>query len=324
MSRYHITSPVLNHILGVFPDSTLINGLGRYSGGPQSDLAVINVEYGKRYRFRLVGMSCHPNFMFSIDGHNLTVIEADGILTEPLLVDSLQVFAGQRYSVIMNATQPVGNYWIRALPNAPFGANFVGGLNSAILRYSGAPNQDPTSNLTTGVIPFLEQNLHTLINPGAPGVPGYGNADINLEITATNLLGVYYVNGVRYRAPTVPVLLQILSGVQQATDLMPNGSVYVLEPNKVVELTMKMVGAAGPVSSRSLSYLCNYLHAFSIPSTYMGFVRRQEATHTSDLIYRILSMLSKAQVSRPSTTKTPSVETWSLLVLMGNRWLFDG
>ncbi|KAI9571988.1 laccase [Boletus coccyginus] len=243
---YHIVSPVLNHILGVNPDSTLINGLGRYSGGPASDLAVISVEYGKRYRFRLVGLSCHPNFIFSIDGHNLTVIEADGILTEPLLVDSLQVFPGQRYSVIMNATQSIGNYWIRALPSVPFGQNFAGGLNSAILRYSGAPSQDPTTSLTTSVMPLLEQNLHTLIDPGAPGIPEYGKADINLEITAANILGVYYMNGVRYRAPTVPVLLQILSGVQQATDLMPNGSVFVLEPNKVVELTMKMAGGAGP------------------------------------------------------------------------------
>lgn len=31
------------------PDSTLINGVGRYSGGPQVPLAVVNVEQGKRF-----------------------------------------------------------------------------------------------------------------------------------------------------------------------------------------------------------------------------------------------------------------------------------
>jgi len=242
---YHIASPVLNYIIGTNANSTLINGLGRYTGGPKSELAVISVEYGKRYRFRLVGISCDPNFMFSIDGHNLTVIEADGELTEPLLVDSIQVFAGQRYSVIMNATQPVGHYWIRALPNTP-NATFSGGLNSAILRYSGAPSEDPTTNNSTAVMPLLEQNLHALIHPGAPGIPEYGKADINILISVNNIGGVYYMNGVRYRPPTVPVLLQILSGAQQAIDLMPNGSVYVLGPNKVVELTMNIVGAGGP------------------------------------------------------------------------------
>jgi hypothetical protein len=315
---------VLNYIIGTNANSTLINGLGRYTGGPKSELAVISVEYGKRYRFRLVGMSCDPNFMFSIDGHNLTVIEADGELTEPLLVDSLQVFAGQRYSVIMNATQPVGNYWVRALASTP-GATFTGGLNSAILRYNDAPSQDPTTNYSTAVMPLLEQNLHALINPGAPGICEYGKADINIQISADNIGGVYYMNGVRYRPPTVPVLLQILSGAQQATDLMPNGSVYVLGPNKVVELTMTIAGAGGPVSSRSSWFLCSYLHVLSIPSTSMGFVHPQGAIHMSDLIYSMLSMLSKVQVTlRPSTTRTPSVEMWCPPAHEGNKWLFDG
>jgi hypothetical protein len=255
---------VLNYIIGVNPISTLINGLGRYTGGPASDLAVINVEYGKRYRFRLVGMTCDPSFVFSIDGHNLTVIEADGGLTEPLLVDSLQVFAGQRYSVILNATQPVGNYWLRALPSTT-GASFTGGLNTAILRYSGASSQYPTTNHTTSVMPLLEQNLHALINPGAPGIPGYGKADMNIDITANNLGGVYYMNNVRYRPPTVPVLLQILSGAQQATDLLPNGSVIVLEPNQVIELTVQTVGFGGPVSFLfhtlyAITYTCSASH----------------------------------------------------------------
>ncbi|KAF8553018.1 laccase [Imleria badia] len=276
---YHIASPVLNYIIGVNPISTLINGLGRYTGGPASDLAVINVEYGKRYRFRLVGMTCDPSFVFSIDGHNLTVIEADGGLTEPLLVDSLQVFAGQRYSVILNATQPVGNYWLRALPSTT-GASFTGGLNTAILRYSGASSQYPTTNHTTSVMPLLEQNLHALINPGAPGIPGYGKADMNIDITANNLGGVYYMNNVRYRPPTVPVLLQILSGAQQATDLLPNGSVIVLEPNQVIELTVQTVGFGGPHPIHLHGHAFDVVQSAGVNSTfnYNNPVRRDVAS----------------------------------------------
>ena len=48
------------------------------------------------YRFRLVSISCDPSFVFSIDSHNLTVIEVEGTNTQPLLVDSLEVFAGAR------------------------------------------------------------------------------------------------------------------------------------------------------------------------------------------------------------------------------------
>ncbi|KAG2127516.1 laccase, partial [Suillus clintonianus] len=242
----HAVSPVLNHFVTVYGNTTLINGLGRYQGGPtDTELAVVNVEYGKRYRLRIIGMSCVPNFIFSIDGHDLTVIEADGQLTEPLLVDSVQILAGQRYSAVLNANQPVDNYWIRAFPNTP-NSTFYGGQNMAILRYQGAPIAEPTTNQTTSTMPLLETNLHALINPGAPGIPGYGNADINLMMFVSKVKGIFYINGVAFEPPSVPVLLQILSGAQEATDLLPDGSVYVLERNKVVELTMINGELLGP------------------------------------------------------------------------------
>ncbi|KAG1766794.1 laccase [Suillus occidentalis] len=242
---YHVVAPVLSHIIGTNANSSLINGLGRYQGGPSSELAVVNVEYGKRYRLRLIAMSCDPSFAFSIDNHNLTIIEADGELTLPLLVDSLQILAGQRYSVVLVANQPVANYWLRALPSTP-GLNFNNGQSSAILRYKGAPVADPTTKLGNSTMPLIESNLHALINPGAPGIPEYGKADINLRMVVNSTRGVYSINNASYVPPTVPVLLQILSGAQQATDLLPKGSVYVLGANKVVELTMLAPSIGGP------------------------------------------------------------------------------
>jgi FtsP/CotA-like multicopper oxidase with cupredoxin domain len=46
------------------------------------------------YRFRLVSISCDPTFNFSIDGHQMTVIEVEGTNTQPLLIDSLQILVG--------------------------------------------------------------------------------------------------------------------------------------------------------------------------------------------------------------------------------------
>ncbi|KAG1763502.1 laccase [Suillus placidus] len=242
---YHAKATVLRYVIGNIASSTLVNGLGRYAGGPMSDLSVISVEQGKRYRMRLISMSCDPNFQFSIDGHNLTVIEADGLLTEPLVVDQLQIFAGQRYSVVLVADQPADNYWIRNLPNYA-NASFEGGINSAILRYKGAPQADPTTVNTTSTNPLQETNLHALINPGAPGIPEYGKADINLNLEVSVDGGNFLVNNVTFIPPTVPVLLQILSGAQEPSDLMPNGSVITLEANKVVELTLSTTGPGGP------------------------------------------------------------------------------
>ncbi|KAG2144577.1 laccase, partial [Suillus clintonianus] len=241
---YHDPTTVLNKIIGpITYNSTLINGLGRYPGGPQSPLSVINVEQGKRYRFRIIGLSCDPSFNFTIDGHPMTIIEADGIETVPETVDLLPVYAGQRYSVVVHANQSVDNYWVRASTNFP-NQTFVGGLNQAILRYKGAPDEDPTSSGGPYVLPFNEAKLASLSNTPAPGFPEIGKADVNINLVAGNVNGLFTINEHTYHNPPIPVLLQMLSGAQHPADLLPNGSVYELPPNKVVEITIPETGAA--------------------------------------------------------------------------------
>ncbi|KAF8217120.1 laccase [Mycena galopus ATCC 62051] len=229
-------------------NSTLINGLGRYQGGPASELAVITVVENVRYRFRLVAISCDPNYNFTIDGHSMTIIEVDGILHQPLTVDTLQIFAGQRYSFVLHANQKPGNYWIRANPNTGI-PGFAGGINSAILRYLGAANVEPNT-VSTATNPLLETSLHPLVYSPVPGKPYPGGADINLNlnIVLDFATGQFEVNGASFQPPTVPVLLQILSGAQAAQDLLPAGSVYTLPPNKVIEVSIPggSIGAPHP------------------------------------------------------------------------------
>ncbi|KAJ6481492.1 laccase [Mycena vitilis] len=227
--------------LGVVPTlvTTLINGLGRFAGGPTSQLSVITVTSGKRYRMRLISMSCDPNFTFTIDGHSMTIIEADSVNTEPLTVDSIQIFAGQRYSFVLNANQAVDNYWIRTVANGGV-AGFDNGINSAILRYVGADEIDPTTTNTTSTAPLVETDLHPLVPVAVPGTRVAGGADVamNLAITLDFTSFTFSVNGNSYTPPTVPVLLQILSGAQTAADLLPTGNVFTLPANSVVELSI--------------------------------------------------------------------------------------
>ncbi|KAH9073518.1 laccase [Lactarius deliciosus] len=234
-------------------NSTLINGQGRYVGGPQDvPLAIVSVTQSTRYRFRLVSMSCDPSFVFSIDGHQFTVIEVEGTNVQPLLVDSIELFAGQRYSVVLKADQPIGNYWIRALPQVSTRVlDFSDHTNVAILRYSGAPvvdpSADPNVNVPVNHLPLVETNLHVSYSPGLPQ-PGGADININLDVGFTPLPNGFRfdINGVPFVPPTVPVLLQILSGAQNASDLLPAGSVYSLESNKSVEITIPGGSTGGP------------------------------------------------------------------------------
>jgi len=155
---------------------------------------------------------------------------------------------------VLNADQPVGNYWIRANASFPGTPGFDGGRNSAILRYAGAPDADPTSTQQASVNPLNEINLHALTHPAAPGLPFVGGADVVLTINLNLEIGsgsfAFTLNGVAYKPPTAPVLLQILSGAQSAQDLLPPGSIYTLPPNKVIEINIPGLSAGGPVSFR--------------------------------------------------------------------------
>nr|WBQ85209.1 laccase [Flammulina velutipes var. lupinicola] len=225
-------------------DAILINGLGRWASDPTSELAVINVEYGVRYRFRLVSMSCDPNFLFSIQGHTLSVIEADGVSIVPRETDQIQIFAGQRYSFVLTADQDIANYWIRAIPNLPVPpANPVeNGINSAILRYVTADPAEPLDDSIDIRNPLDENALVPLENPGAPTGTIF---PVNLQFGFNPANLQFTVNGAPFIPPDVPVLLQLLSGAQTPDTLMPGGSIIRLPPNAVVELSMPSGGLAG-------------------------------------------------------------------------------
>lgn len=69
---------------------------------------------------------------------------------------------------------------IRALPNTG-NTTYDDGLNSAILRYSGVDEVEPTTNSSISQA-LVETDLHPLVSTPVPGTAGAGNADVNLEL----------------------------------------------------------------------------------------------------------------------------------------------
>lgn len=99
------------------PDTALINAQAQWNctkedgDGCGGASAVLNVVQGKRYRLRLISAAAFAPFMFSVDNHPLQIMEIDGhnvnmSVNEP--IPGIQLAAGQRYSVIINASAPIG------------------------------------------------------------------------------------------------------------------------------------------------------------------------------------------------------------------------
>ena len=128
------------------------------SGMGNTPLEVFHIVAGKRYRFRLINLaavSCR--YQVGIDKHKLKVIAADGYPVQPRDADIVTLFNGERYDVVVETNQPVGNYWFKAIPigECNVGNNKANGI--AILRYDGAPTSNPTF--------AIDQFVPALTNP---------------------------------------------------------------------------------------------------------------------------------------------------------------
>ena len=120
--EYQTTISLDNVGVGPVPFwSGIINDKGRHydelgqTNIRHDNLNYFNVIHGNCYRFRLIGSQALYGFKVSIQDHKMTVVHTDGLPITPIEnVDSVIVYPGERYDVILNATETPKNYWIWA------------------------------------------------------------------------------------------------------------------------------------------------------------------------------------------------------------------
>jgi L-ascorbate oxidase len=101
-------------------NGVLINGKGVANTVSNSScaLATIAVQPGKTYRFRFIGATALSLVSLAFEGHNLSIIEADGGYTKPLHTSFMQIGPGQRFSALLTTKtceelQDKRRYWIQ-------------------------------------------------------------------------------------------------------------------------------------------------------------------------------------------------------------------
>ncbi|KAG6841819.1 hypothetical protein H0H93_004162, partial [Arthromyces matolae] len=91
--------------------------------------------------------------------------------------------------------------------------------------------------------PLREENLHAWTRSADPHVlRGPADYSLDLHMEFNREIGKFFINGESFVPPTLPVLLQILSGAHDAQDLLPTKSIFTLPPNKVVEISLPGAG----------------------------------------------------------------------------------
>ncbi|CAG8637523.1 1902_t:CDS:2, partial [Paraglomus brasilianum] len=132
-------------------------------------LAKFEFVQNKKYRLRIINTSAFSAFFFSIDKHEMEVIEADGEYTKRNKIHRLPINVAQRYSVIVTANQPVDNYIMRSefqkkcMPDAAASLPTI----KAIVHYEGGadgpePKDNPWSDSLTECVDLDHKTLQPL------------------------------------------------------------------------------------------------------------------------------------------------------------------
>ncbi|KAJ2778191.1 ferroxidase fet3 [Coemansia javaensis] len=193
---------------------------------------------GKTYRIRLINMSALAMFHFSIEGHQMRVIEVDGVDTEEMVVGNVRLAAAQRTSVLVTALNTTDNNYIfhadmdtDMFDNVPEGLNYN---TTGVVEYrSGAPTQrDGDVDWSA----FNDIDLVPIEKDPALVADQSSTLDVHFgQYTDTFNHGTF--NNVSYVMPKVPSMFTALS----AGDNALNPAIYGRQTNPHVAPHLRVV-----------------------------------------------------------------------------------
>ncbi|KAK3385615.1 Cupredoxin [Podospora didyma] len=220
------------------PDSNLIN---------DAQNVKFNISPGKTYLFRIINVGAVAGQYLEFDQHDMTIVEVDGVYTQPSTVKQLFIGVAQRYSVLVKAkTTTTQNFAIVALMNSKmFDATMIqpGMLTTGgWLVYDSSKPLPAFFNLESRIQPWDDSKL---VPHDVEPVLKSPAATIYLTTSfGTNSWGSTRAmfNGVTYLAQKVPTLYTAMTAPKDvvADPLIygQNSNTFILPFNAVVEVNI--------------------------------------------------------------------------------------
>ncbi|KAK0626772.1 multicopper like protein, partial [Immersiella caudata] len=216
------------------PNSALLN---------ETQNLTISVQPGKTYLFRVINIGAFAGQYIWFEGHNMTILEVDGVYTQPARADMIYLSAAQRCSFLVTARDNTSaNFPVMASMDTDLFDTLPENLNWNVTGWlvydSEAPLPEPRI-LEGSFEPFDDMALVPW-----DGQPLLGEPDqvITLDVIMDNLgdgANYAFFNNITYTSPKVPTLYTALTTGELATDRTVYGQYthsFVLERGQVVEL----------------------------------------------------------------------------------------
>ncbi|PKA51822.1 L-ascorbate oxidase like [Apostasia shenzhenica] len=204
------------------PRGVLINGVGGPAGAAAAP--IFAMEAGKVYRYRVCNVGMKASLNFRIQGHKLKLVEMDGSHTVQNVYDSLDIHAGQCFSVLVAADQPPRDYFLVASTRFQKTVQTA----TAVVRYAGSdtsaeealPPAPTTWAWSLNQWRSFRWNLTaSAARPNPQGSYHYGQINITRTIKLASSAGAvgsklrFALNGVSHRDADVPLKLAEYFGI---------------------------------------------------------------------------------------------------------------
>ncbi|KAG8640954.1 hypothetical protein MANES_13G089110v8 [Manihot esculenta] len=230
------------------PQSLLINGRGKYNcsllgstadsevcnlKNPACFPAVLTVIPGKIYRYRIASLTSLSSFSFQIEGHSMTVVEADGTYVEPFVTQNLYIYSGETYSVLVKATQdPTRNYWatvnvVSRRPATPDGLAIFNYYPNHFHKFP--PTKPPPGPLWNDAESRINQSLTIKALKGRVESPPKTTDRVIVLLNTQNTIDGYYrwsLNNVSHSLPATPYLIALKKSISDVFDQTPAPESY--------------------------------------------------------------------------------------------------
>ncbi|KAL7413963.1 Cupredoxin [Mrakia frigida] len=197
------------------PQADLAQGTG------VSDRATINFVPGKTYRLRFINMSALAMFHVWMDGHDMQIIEADGVELTPYPVENFPIAVAQRYSVLVTARNDTTANWVLHADMDPqmfdqVPEDLVLGI-SATISYAESNERTEGTTLDVESLPFFDDMLMSPVE-----VVAQAPSDVEIDMTFAfdtfdNGVNRAAFNQVTYRSPIVPAIFTQVSAGENAS-----------------------------------------------------------------------------------------------------------
>lgn len=171
---------------------------------------------GKTYRLRVSSLTALSALSFQIEGHNMTVVEADGHYVQPFVVQNLFIYSGETYSVLIKADQdPSRNYWmttnvVSRKPSTPPGQAIFNYYPNHPQRFP--PTTSPSGPAWDDVEPRFAQSLAIKAHKDhIHKPPQIAHRSIVMLNTQNRVNGFtrWSVNNVSFNLPHTPYLISL-------------------------------------------------------------------------------------------------------------------